>query len=69
LYCPAQRLVIELDGSQHLTCAGKAEDAVRTAYLEQRGVRVLRFTNLEVLQETTAVLEAVQRAVSTSRQS
>jgi very-short-patch-repair endonuclease len=40
-YCPAARLVVELDGSQHLDQA--AYDARRTAYLERDGLRVIRF--------------------------
>ena len=48
-YCPLARLVIELDGSQHYTEQGKEYDEQRTAILEQYGVQVLRFTNLDVV--------------------
>jgi len=40
-YCPAARLVVELDESQHLDQA--AYDARRTMYLERGGLRVIRF--------------------------
>jgi hypothetical protein len=40
-YCPAARLVVELDGSQHLDQV--AYDARRTAYLERGGLTVIRF--------------------------
>ena len=54
-YCPLARLVIELDGSQHYTEQGKAYDEQRTAILEQYGVQVLRFTNLDVDRHLDAV--------------
>lgn len=42
-YCPAARLVVELDGSQHLDQIDY--DERRTRYLERGGLRVLRFTS------------------------
>lgn len=59
--CLAQRLVIELDGSQHLDSLG---DQVRDAWLTARGLRVLRFWNHEVLSNTEAVLEAIMLALA-----
>lgn len=58
-YCHELRLAVEVDGGQHAAQTGRASDARRTAALEARGIRVLRFSNLEVLQETTAVAEAL----------
>ena len=54
-YCADARLVIELDGSQHYTEQGKEYDEQRTAILEQYGVQVLRFTNLDVDRHLDAV--------------
>lgn len=62
-YAPSIRLVIEVDGSQHFAVEQAAYDKQRTAYLESQGLRVLRFTNHEVLQETEAVVEAIYEAV------
>jgi len=59
LYCPEQRVAVEADGAQHLTVEGVARDAVRTRYLESKGIRVLRFTNAQILTETDAVVEAI----------
>jgi len=59
-YCHALRLVVELDGGQH----GEATDRYRTAALEQRGLRVLRFWNHHVLLEMEAVLEAIMTIAS-----
>ena len=58
-YLPEIRLVIEVDGSQHLTEAGMQADAKRTAYLESLGLKVIRFDNGQVLLETHAVLEVI----------
>ena len=60
--CPETWLVVELDGSQHLEAA--ADDAARTAYLQRRGYRVLRFWNDEVLQRMPDVLAAIAEASS-----
>ena len=62
-YCPECRLVVEVDGGQHALPENTARDAQRTQYLESRGIRVLRFTNLEVLQETEAVLTGIWEEV------
>ena len=47
-YCHRARLVIEIDGSQHYEEENKVYDQERTKYLEKIGLKVLRFTNLEV---------------------
>ena len=54
---------MELDDGQHFTDEGQAHDERRTAYLAARGVRVLRFTNRELFEETDSVLEAIRQAV------
>jgi tRNA(adenine34) deaminase len=59
--CPAARLVIEVDGGQHLECAA---DAVRDGWLGAEGWRVLRFWNNEVLGETGGVMEKVLEALN-----
>jgi very-short-patch-repair endonuclease len=58
--CHQKRIVIEVDGSQHMALAGP--DAARTAFLQSRGYRVLRFWNNEVLQQTEGVLAAIHEA-------
>ena len=58
-YLPEIRLVVEVDGSQHLTEAGMQADARRTAYMESLGLKVIRFDSGQVLLETDAVLEVI----------
>lgn len=64
-YCPAARLVIELDGSQHLEPQHQASDQRRDVYLAGLGLRVLRFDNRQVLLETDAVVDAIAGIPST----
>jgi len=47
-YCPAYRLVIEIDGNQHHTPAGMEADKVRTEILNNYGIKVMRFKNSEI---------------------
>jgi len=51
--------VIEVDGDSHFTAVGSGYDAERTQWLKAQGIRVLRFTNLEVLREFEAVCSVV----------
>ena len=60
-YCPECRLAVELDGGQHNEAENRRRDEARTAFLEDRGVAVLRYSNLEALRETEAVLEDIAR--------
>ena len=59
--CLDARLVVELDGGQHDRDADAA--STRTAVLERRGFRVLRFWNSEVLTNLDGVLEAIARTL------
>ncbi len=59
--CFARRLIIEVDGSQH---EGSAHDAVRDAWLESQGFRVLRFWNINVLQAMDGTLLAIHDALN-----
>ena len=66
-YCHELRLAVEVDGGRHAATAGRMNDERRTAALAARGIQVLRFSNLEVLQETSAVAEALWRACQERR--
>jgi len=65
-YAPAAKLVVELDGAQHLTVDQARYDAQRSKYLEQLGLKVLRFDDREVLLQTDCVLEAIFQATEKS---
>ena len=58
-YCPARRLVVEVDGESHV---GKGEeDAKRDAYLRSHGMTVLHVTNDDVLRDLDLVCEEILR--------
>ena len=63
-YCPSRKIAIEADGGQHLSAEGLAGDAQRTRYLRDRGIRVLRFSNREILLETEGVLAVIARVAA-----
>jgi very-short-patch-repair endonuclease len=56
-YCASMRLVIEIDGDSHATADAIAYDAERTAFLEGIGLRVLRFSNQEVMNNIGGVFD------------
>ena len=58
-YCPEWALVIELDGDSHFNPDARASDAERDAYLQKLGLRVLRFTNLDIMQNLEGVLARI----------
>ena len=62
-YCHKARLVVELDGSGHYEADKIAHDARRTEYLKTLGLKVLRFTNLDVLHQFDAVCESIDISV------
>ena len=47
-YCAEAKIAIELDGSQHYEQDAKKKDTIRDEFLSVQGIRVLRYTNLEV---------------------
>ena len=62
-YCAAAKLAVELDGSQHYDADGLLYDQRRTAFLNSVGIHVLRFSNLDVLQNLNGVCQTVDMAV------
>lgn len=58
-YCPRAKLVIELDGAQHLEAEHQIKDALRDEELSKLGIKVMRFDDRQVLTETEAVVEVI----------
>ncbi|QLH69265.1 endonuclease domain-containing protein [Rhodopseudomonas palustris] len=57
--CHAKKLVVELDGGRHFPDDGERSDAARTAAIEARGFRVIRFSNHEVMTNRAGVLQSI----------
>jgi very-short-patch-repair endonuclease len=58
-YCPAAKLVIELDGDQHYTDEGLRKDEIRDSSLKRLGFTVLRFSSSEALTNLDGVVETI----------
>ena len=58
-YAHVPKLAIELDGSQHFEEKQKNYDVKRTLFLENQGIKVLRFNNLDVVTSIDAVLSVI----------
>ncbi len=54
--CRERRLVVELDGSQHVD---NPRDRVRNRYMNDRGWSVIRFWSNEALSQKQSVLETI----------
>ena len=68
-YCAQARLIIELDGSGHYTEEGKQYDEERTAFLEEFGIYVLRFSNKDVDDNFEGVCQTIDRIIKERIQS
>jgi very-short-patch-repair endonuclease len=62
--CHSAKLAIELDGGQHYSDKGERADAARSAVIEARGFKVLRFSNHDVMTNRAGVLETIATAVA-----
>ena len=62
-YCHEAKLVVELDGSQHCTPEKIEYDRKRTEYLKKQGLKVIRFSNLDVMKHFRYVSEEIYRMV------
>lgn len=60
-YCHASKLVIEVDGVFHQAGDNPCYDAVRAAVLQAGGLKVIRFTDREVLENLDSVLKEIER--------
>jgi very-short-patch-repair endonuclease len=63
-YCASARLVIEIDGGGHYTEEQQILDAQRTQALEDHGLLVIRFTNLEAVKNFEGVCIEIDKTVS-----
>jgi len=61
--CFSHKLIVELDGPQHVEEKGQEHDARRTAWLESRGCRVIRFRNQELDDDIWRVVEEIKRVL------
>jgi len=65
-YCHEGRLLIECDGSVHHSNEQCQHDQARDAYLTGHGLRILRFTNEQVLENTEIILKEISSYLQVS---
>jgi very-short-patch-repair endonuclease len=59
-YCPAKKLVIEIDGGQHFWNDNPEKDKERDKYLaDALGYKILRFTNVDIFQNIEGVVHKI----------
>jgi len=58
-YCPRARLVVEIDGGQHYTQREITRDKTRDAFLTEHKLKVLRFSDREVLKNPDGVVQRI----------
>jgi len=58
-FCPAKRLVVEVDGGHHADDDTARRDRERQLWLEKEGYRIVRFWNSDIAGDLTAVLERI----------
>jgi very-short-patch-repair endonuclease len=62
--CFAAKLIVELDGPQHLEADAIEHDAPRTNWLMARGYHLVRFSNQELDENIHAVVDAIERVLA-----
>ena len=63
-YIAESKIAIELDGSQHYKDEGLENDKIREQYLNDRGIKILRYTNLDIQRRFDAVCRDITNELS-----
>ena len=63
-YCAEKKLAIEIDGSQHYEEENILKDQERTAFLNAKGITVIRYTNLDIDRNFDGVCEDIYKRVT-----
>ena len=59
-YCPSEKLNVELDGAGHYTSEGLENDKVRDEFINQLGIKIIRFENKLIFENINSVLEKIK---------
>ena len=62
-FCHKAKLIVELDGGGHYESEQIKKDILRTEYLSSQGLKVLRFTNLDIQKNFHSVCEEIDKQV------
>jgi len=64
-YSPGYKLGIEADSGQHYEDAGRQRDRLRTKELSKYGIKLLRFSDLDILNNIDGVCEVISETIKT----
>lgn len=62
-YSPEHKLGIEADGGQHYGTEGMERDRLRTGALSKHSIKILRFSDIDILNNIESVCEAILRVI------
>ena len=65
-YIASHKLIVELDGSQHYGDKGIENDTKRDVFLNSLGIKVLRYSNLDINQRFESVCQDILNHINTS---
>ena len=60
-YCASEKLIIEIDGTQHFEKSGMEHDQTRDAFFSGLGISVLRYSNADINDHFNSVCEDILR--------
>jgi very-short-patch-repair endonuclease len=63
-YCASKKIVIELDGSQHFENEGQEKDKLRDEYFKKSGIKILRYSNLDIDRNFEGVCTDILKHIS-----
>ncbi len=63
IFIALNKLGIEADGGQHYKDEGKWKDEIRTKELFKQGIEILRFSDLDILNNADGVSDVIQKAI------
>ena len=66
-YCPEYKLSIEADGGQHYEDEVRQRDELRIIELSKLGVEMLRFSDIDILNNIEGVCEVIQKRIENKK--
>ncbi|MBL8823320.1 MAG: endonuclease domain-containing protein [Planctomycetia bacterium] len=63
-YCAHEKLAIELDGESHFIEGASERDKNRQEFIENFGIRFLRFTNVDIYDNIDSVLQIILKTLT-----
>ena len=62
-YCAKAKLIVEVDGKQHLTHNNAEYDSLRSDYLKSMGIKIIRFSNDEINSNFNVVCNRIDKKI------